>query len=330
MAQLIKLQDYISRYQVDLTRYPTQFIRLKKGQWERVKKEWEQGENLPTWEHIEEEEQITRFAVLKKFFPKRFRKELDTEDIESIETTNELTDNPYIPDEETSFHFEANILYQPQTLQDLKKMYMDQFFHFQMKWASSTLREKSYVDPKFVRDQLLRAMLQTLPDNYLILYYPIIKLKKAPVELDILIMTPTECLCITVIENENQAVYIGNGDRFWIKKVGAEDKKVLNPIIQLDRMETIIKQIFAVSNISMPIRKVLLSRNGFIDYPGSLYNVQLVDKRKFPEWMETIRKSYSPMKHMQIRAAQAILNYVQTTSFNRDIWKSNVAIEENE
>jgi len=330
MAQLIKLQDYISRYQVDLTRYPTQFIRLKKGQWERVKKEWEQGENLPTWEHIEEEEQITRFAVLKKFFPKRFRKELDTEDIESIETTNELTDNPYIPDEETSFHFEANILYQPQTLQDLKKMYMDQFFHFQMKWASSTLREKSYVDPKFVRDQLLRAMLQTLPDNYLILYYPIIKLKKAPVELDILIMTPTECLCITVIENENQAVYIGNGDRFWIKKVGAEDKKVLNPIIQLDRMETIIKQIFAVSNISMPIRKVLLSRNGYIDYPGSVYNVQLVDKRKFPEWMETIRKSYSPMKHMQIRAAQAILNYVQTTSFNRDIWKSNVAIEENE
>lgn len=331
MAQLIKLQDYISRYQVDLTRYPTQFIRLKKGQWERVKKEWEQGEDLPTWEHIEEEEQTTRFAVLKKIFPKRFQKELDSKDIESIETTNELTDDPYIPDEETSFHFEANILYQPQTLQDLKKMYMDQFFHFQMKWASSTLREKSYVDPKFVRDQLLRAMLQTLPDNYLILYYPIIKLKKAPVELDILIMTPTECLCVTVIENEDQAVYIGNGDRFWIKKVGAEDKKVLNPIIQLDRMETIIKQIFAISNVSMPIRKVLLSRNGYIDYPGSVYNVQLVDKRKFPEWMESIRKSYSPMKHMQIRAAQAILNYVQTTSFNRDIWKSsNVATEEKE
>lgn len=27
------------------------------------------------------------------------------------------------------------------------------------------------------------------------------------------------------------------------------------------------------------------------------------------------------MKHMQIRAAQTILNTVQTTSFNRDIWQ---------
>ena len=101
-------------------------------------------------------------------------------------------------------------------------------------------------------------------------------------------------------------------------------------MIQLDRMETILKQIFAISNVDMPIRKVLLSRNGYIDYPGSVYNVQFVDKRKFPEWMESIRKSYSPMKHMQIRAAQAILNYVQTTSFNRDIWKSTVEVEGNE
>jgi len=331
MAQLIKLQDYISRYQVDLTRYPTQFIRLKKGQWERVKKEWEQGGDVPTWEHIEEENQPTsRLAMLKRFFPKRLQKvELETEDIETIDTTNELTGERYIPDEETELHFKANILYKPQTLPELKKMYLDQFFHFQMKWASSTLREKSYVDPKFLRDRLLRAMLQTLPDNYLIFYYPIIKVKKAPVELDILIMTPTECLCITVIENEDQAAYIGTGDRFWIKKVGTEEKKVLNPMIQLDRMETILKQIFNISNVSMPIRKVLLTRNGYIDYPGSVYNVQFVDKRKFPEWMESIRKSYSPMKHMQIRSAQAILNYAQTTSFNRDIWQSNVDIEGN-
>lgn len=331
MAQLIKLQDYISRYQVDLTRYPTQFIRLKKGQWERVKKEWEQGGDVPTWEHIEEENQPTsRLSMLKRFFPKPFQKvELEAEDIETIDTTNELTGERYIPDEETELHFKANILYKPQTLPELKKMYLDQFFHFQMKWASSTLREKSYVDPKFLRDRLLRAMLQTLPDNYLIFYYPIIKVKKAPVELDILIMTPTECLCITVIENEDQAAYIGTGDRFWIKKVGTEEKKVLNPMIQLDRMETILKQIFNISNVSMPIRKVLLTRNGYIDYPGSVYNVQFVDKRKFPEWMESIRKSYSPMKHMQIRSAQAILNYAQTTSFNRDIWQSNVDIEGN-
>ena len=48
-----------------------------------------------------------------------------------------------------------------------------------MKWASSTLREKSYVDPRFMRDSLLRMLLQTLPDNYLLFYYPILQIRKA-------------------------------------------------------------------------------------------------------------------------------------------------------
>ena len=330
MAQLIKLQDYISRYQVDLTRYPTQFIQLKKGQWVRVKTQWEQGGEIQEWEHVEEVEQPKKMSILRKFklFSKRENKEeVVVEDIESVDHINDLTDDEYVPDEETALHFEANIMYQPQSLYELKRLYLNQFFQFQMQWASSTLREKSYIDPKFLRDTFLRAILQTLPDNYLILYYPIIKLKKAPLELDIIIMMPTECLCITMIENEDQAVFVGSSDRFWLKKVGKEDRKVLNPMIQLNRMETILKQIFAIENIEMPIRKVLLSRNGFIDYPGSAYNVQFVDKRKFPEWMESIRKSYSPMKHMQIRAAQSILNYVQTTSFNRNIWQANIDAE---
>ncbi|NLY79377.1 MAG: NERD domain-containing protein, partial [Lysinibacillus sp.] len=37
MAQLVKLQDYISRYEIDLTRYPTQYVRLKRTQWDKVK-----------------------------------------------------------------------------------------------------------------------------------------------------------------------------------------------------------------------------------------------------------------------------------------------------
>lgn len=201
-------------------------------------------------------------------------------------------------------------------------MFIDQFFHFQMKWASSTLREKSYVDPKFMRDTLLRSMLQTLPDNYLVFYYPILRVKKAPIELDIIIMTPTECLCITVLEQESQAVYIANSERFWLKKDGKNEKKVLSPLIQLNRMEKVVEQIFHQNNIELPIRKVLLTRNGYIDYPGTMYGISFVDKRKFPEWMAQLKHSVSPMKHMQIRGAQAILNTVQTTSFHRDIWNT--------
>lgn len=325
MAQLIKLQDYISRYEIDLARYPTQFIRLKQNQWERIKYQWQTGEAIERWEHIEEEvKEEKKKSLFQKLFP--FKKEVteeEQEDIEKVTISNDwaVEENPYQEDD-TTLIFEPNLVYTPKTLEELKKMFIDQFFHFQMKWASSTLREKSYVDPKFLRDTLLRSMLQTLPDNYLVFYYPILRVKKAPIELDIIIMTPTECLCITVLEQESQAVYIANSERFWLKKVGKNEKKVLSPLIQLNRMEKVVEQIFQQNHIELPIRKVLLTRNGYIDYPGTMYGVSFVDKRKFPEWMGQLAHSVSPMKHMQIRGAQAILNTVQTTSFHREIWNT--------
>lgn len=323
MAQLVKIQDYISRYEIDLARYPTQFIRLKQNQWGRVKYQWQTGEVIEQWQHLDEEAQQEekKTSLFNKIFPfTKKEKELEeTEDIEKISISNDWAVDE-IPDEDSSLLFEPNIVYSPNTLEELKKMFIDQFFHFQMKWASSTLREKSYVDPKFMRDTFLRALLQTLPDNYLIFYYPILRVKKAPIELDIIIITPTECLCITVLEQEEQAVYIANSERFWIKKVGKNDKKVLSPLIQLNRMEKLLEQLFAQNGIEIPIKKVLLTRNGYIDYPGTMYGVQFIDKRKFPQWMHQLKHSVSPMKHMQIRAAQSILNTVQTTSFNRDIW----------
>ena len=84
MAQLVKLQDYISRYEVDLTRYPTQFIRLKKGQWERVKDQWQRGDEIPkTWEHFDEEEETTekgRLQFFKRLFQSKKEQEVVVED----------------------------------------------------------------------------------------------------------------------------------------------------------------------------------------------------------------------------------------------------------
>jgi len=328
MAQLVKLQDYISRYQIDLARYPTQFVRLKKNQWERVKRQWELGEDITEWQHADSVaeqdpfEEKERFSLLKKLFAGRHKEE--KEDIEQLEISNELvSDEDSIPEEETTLTFEPKIVYAPQSIHELKRMFIDQFFHFQMKWASSTLREKSYVDPRFMRDSLLRNLLQQLPDNYLLFYYPILQIRKAPIELDVVLMSPTECICITVLEAENQAVYVGGSDRFWIKKVGTKDSKVLNPTINLSRMESVLTQLFKQDNIDMPIRKVVLTRNGYFDYPGSPYGIQFMDYRNYGGWMEYLKKVSSPMKHMQIRAAQTILNNVQTTSFNRDIWQQS-------
>ncbi len=264
LAQLIKLQDYISRYQIDMNRYPAQFIRMKKSGWERVKKEWESGELVQKWEHINDSDEVEveekkRFSLIKKLFKRNQNKE--EIELTEDETLNELnTDEDHLPDDETTLFFEPNIVYNPQTLEELKKIFIDQFFHFQIKWASSTLREKSFVNSKYLHDSFLRTVLQKLPDNYLVLYYPIVKLKKAPIELDVVILTPLECLCITIVESENFAVYVGNSERehFWVKKVGETDKKVLNPLIQLNRMESIVSQLFSQNNVDMPIRKIII------------------------------------------------------------------------
>lgn len=332
LAQLVKLQDYVSRYQIDLARYPTQFVRLKKVQWDRVKNQWMSGEVIQQWEHIddteEEKESTSPFSFIKKLIPKKQPKSEEIEDIESVDVSSELLEEDEIPEEETTLTFEPNIVYQPETMEELKKMFLDQFFHFQIKWASSTLREKSYVEPKFLRDGFLRAILQRLPDNYLLFYYPIVQVKKAPVELDVIILTPVDCICITVLEEENAAVYVGDGDRFWTKKVGKNDSKLLNPFIQLNRMESIVSNIFSQNGVKLPIRKVLLTRNGYFDYPGTAFNIQLVDRREYPLFMQQLRRTSSPMKHNQIQAAQAILNTVQTTSYNRDIWSDEQSDEE--
>lgn len=326
MAQLVKLQDCISRYQMDLTRYPTQFVRLKKNQWEKTKYDWQSGKMLAKWEHldiekeVEEQEEKSKFSILKKLLPSRSLKENEEEEIEKVDVSNEF-DKPEVKEEDLTLFFEPNLVYTPRSLEELKRIFLDQFFRFQIKWASSTLREKSYVDPKFMRDHLLRTFLQSLPDSYLLFYYPILRIKKAPIELEIVLMTPTECYIIKVLEEEEQAVYVANGERFWTKRIGKYEKKLLNPIIDLDRTATIVQQLIASEGIEMPIKKILLSRNGYFDYPGSAFGVQFVDKRKFPEWFQQMKRSVSPMKHMQIKAAQALLNVAEITSINRNIWQ---------
>jgi len=40
MAQLIKLYDYIWRYEWNMYRYPSQYIRLKKDKWKDLHNDW--------------------------------------------------------------------------------------------------------------------------------------------------------------------------------------------------------------------------------------------------------------------------------------------------
>ncbi|MCP3741097.1 NERD domain-containing protein [Rossellomorea sp. BNER] len=320
MAQLIKLQDYASRYGNDLYRYPSQFVRLKKQQWENLKGQWENGDTLseePINENKEMKASMPAFVGKLKGILKR-----------GFSAEDEVNNPPSILQDKTDgMDFTITINSVPATLDELKMVFLDQLYPFQLKWASSTLMEKSFVDQSYIQDERLRYLLQRFPDNMLVLYFPVFYIKKAPVEMEQILITPTDVWCLTFLEEEDQTVYLGSQKRFWYKKWGEKEGKVLNPMLSLRRMENIISQIFRHRNIEIPLKKAIISRNGFIDFPLVPHDLQLLDKRRYDEWFGQMRRQSSPIKNVQLKAAQSLLEYCQTTSFKRFLWEDQMDIE---
>ncbi|MCA1056846.1 NERD domain-containing protein [Rossellomorea aquimaris] len=203
------------------------------------------------------------------------------------------------------------------TEEELKQHFLDSIFDFQLRWASSTISQKSYVDNSYSYDERLKYLLQRFPDNTLVLYYPVFKIKNAPLELEVIMITPTAIWCLSFLEFEDGTAYIGSGERFWLKKWGDTEKKVLNPLISLRRMERIIGQIVEFAGVDLPIHKGVISRNGYIDYPLAPVGYHFIDKRMHEGWFQQQRSNPSPIKSVQLKAAKSILDYCQTTSFKR-------------
>ncbi|URM33776.1 NERD domain-containing protein [Cytobacillus firmus] len=321
MGQLIKLQDYVSRYQQDIFVYPSRFVRLKKQQWDKWHKAWESNESFTPqsvqhdtagtadWSGEEKEPLVEKLKGLLK----RGRNE-EYEQYDPIENK--------VKKEEDVLEFEASFAVRPETIENLKHQFLDQLYRFQMKWATSTLTEKSFPDKHYYYDEKLKYFLQRYPDTYLVMYNPIFLLKRAPVETEIIVIGPTEVWCISFLEQEDSAVFTGSKDRFWTKKGKGEEKKVLNPLLALNRTEKIIRKIFEIHSIELPVKKAVLTRNGYIDYPAAPADVQLVEKRTYDQWFQAMRSQRSPLKHAQLKGAQALLQYCQTASVKRLEWEN--------
>lgn len=317
MGQLIKLQDYVSRYEQDIFLYPSRFVRLKRQQWERLKDIWENGDvnNKNSQKDLSillEDEKQPIIDKIKWIF--RLRSKENEDDIIVRDEENEQ-------EEDFGLQFTASFSIRPNSIEELKQQFLDQLFRFQMKWASSTLTEKSMVNHKYYYDEKLKFFLQRFPDTFLVLYNPVFLLKEAPVELEIIMVTPIDVWCISFLEEENHAVFIGSKNRFWSKRYENTEKKILNPLLALNRTEKIIQKLFRLHEIDLPIRKVVLSRNGYIDYQEVPYDVRLVEKRNLDEWFTSLRRLRSPLKHKQLKAAQMLLEYCQTTSMRRMEWE---------
>ena len=316
MGQLIKLQDYISRYEQDIYRYPTQYVRLKKQQWSKLHQAFQAGA-LHEMFHADKEEESwieekpTLLDKLKNAV-RRTEKKQEPERVGKQDLKVKANS-----EEEMLF----SMIIVPETEEALKMAFLDQLFHFQMKWATTTIRERSLVDRSYYRNEKMKLLLQRLPDTNLILFEPVLRINKAPILLDTIILTPTVAWCVSFLDELDLSVYEGNNDKFWLRRHHeSKEQRVLNPLISLQRSEKIISKLFSSYQVELPIKKAIISRNSFIEYSSGMSNLFILDKKGFAGWFDMMRKSNSPLKRQQLKGAEVLLNYSQTTSMMRMEW----------
>ncbi|MDQ0160127.1 NERD domain-containing protein [Alkalibacillus salilacus] len=298
MAQLIKLQDYVSRYEQDIFRYPGQFIRLKKENYEGIKQQWLEQKEQDQISPIVEEEEVDK---KKGFFKKWFKKEEEDDQFETVDHAISQ-----LPDDEN----------------ELKRDFLDRIFQFQLKWASSTLHEVSFLDRIYETDDQLKYFLMRFPDTFLLYYQPIFKLNKALLEGDIIMVTPTSIQCIYWLDTDDESVvYEAVDQRKWKKRINGEEKSIVNPNIALKRMEGAIRSILNYHEIDYTIEKIVLSQNGVIQYNHSPQQTHYIDQSTYETWFHNQRTTSTPLKHQQLKVAGALLEHTQTTSINRPEWE---------
>jgi hypothetical protein len=296
---------------MDLYRYQSQFLRLKKQQWQMIKLAYENNEFQQFVRPHSEAMDGAEGKEEKKFLRKvrnilRKKEEIVSCDL-NIPAAEQQADTM-----EFIFH---SI---PQSLDDLKAKFMNHIFQFQIKWATSTIREKSFADASFYENERLLELLQKLPDQHLIMYNPVFKIKNTSIGLDPILISPGEIVCIHYLEGGQHDVIEGSSERFWTVNPGGHEKKQLSPLISLNRTGTIVKQLLRESKIDLEVKKVLMYKSGFIEFPQAPYDLTLVDKRNFSGWFQIYRNSTTPIKHDQLKAAEILLSQCLIDSFRRN------------
>ena len=317
MAQLIKLQDFISRYETDIYRYPSQFIRLKKERWEKINASLDDQppkfsdstffEGFEDFDQNWLEPEIKGlFGTIKSWLKKTKR---------SVEDVNEF---------ETPFReFDQLSADRKKTKEEIKQEFLNELFRFQINWASSTIRDYSYVDKKIYEDEILKYFLQHFPDNYLLLYKPTLLVKKAPIELEIILISPVTTFCITIIENDDMSVFKTDRGNYWSELIRDQEIKRINPMLSLNRAESLIKGYYKHYEVEMPVQKIVLSRTGYIEGEYEPSNTLLIDKRNYSEWYTKLRRLPSPIKFVQLKGAKILLRHSQSTYVRRYEWEQD-------
>lgn len=304
MAQLIKLRDYISRYEWNPYRYPSQYIRLKQEGWQKLYQTWLNKD------HIMKESDVVKDG---SYFDKirSFIKQPDEDGEDDLITTGEVL---------------------PSSKIELKQYYLDKLFPFQMTWATSTVSEVSFINRNYHDDQTLKYFLQRFPDIYLLMYYPIFNIKNATIDSEIILISPFEIEIIHLLEKPPQTTIMAGDDRTWMIEDQYKEKNIMSPLISLKRTEHIVKRILFTEQVDFPVRKIVMSRLNNIVFSSEPYQTSIIGKFQFDQWFSERRRLNSSLKSTQLKATEALLKHCLTSAVKRPEWEEepNTFIDDRE
>ncbi|MFD1362303.1 NERD domain-containing protein [Lentibacillus salinarum] len=293
MAQLIKLEDYISRYEWNIYRYPGQFIRMKQENWKKRQHLW-QSDLMA--EKMVQSEPVSMFSKWK-----------------SILRMGSRQTKKASLDEEDSL---------PKTEQALKHDFLDDLLPRQLKWASSTVTDVSIVKQQYYDDARLKYFLQRFPDTYLLMYYPIFNVKKAPVDGEIILISPLGIDIIYMIEKASGTRIWADDERTWVVRgKSQQETRILSPTLALKRTEQIVKSVLNRDNLDLPITKVVLAPVNDIVFHNEPYNTKLIGRQAYADWFSYKRNLISPLKNQQLKAAEGLLKNCRTSALKRPEWE---------
>ncbi|QQK81196.1 NERD domain-containing protein [Salicibibacter cibi] len=304
MAHLVKLEDYISRYESDIHQYPSQFIRLKRERWKRLHRLWAKAN-----------QQVGNGLIVEEDW---FAEENKTVLQQALQKLNGIHKKGTRETVKTNTGLDADYEHLiGKSRESLHDFFYYELLQSQLRWASSSSSEVSVADSKYRYDSRLRDILRLLPDNYMIFYYPIFKIQQADIQLDVLLLSPSELYCVTYVEAPANTLFEMSSQRFWREFRSKTEHKRLNPLLSVKRMEDVVRSIFQHKGIDFAVKKAVLMPDALVDDIDFAGNVEMVDHRHYKQWMDKISKHVSPMKKEQFHAAEALLGKCKIRSFLR-------------
>jgi len=296
LAQLIKLRDYVSRYETNPFHYPTQFIRLKQENWRKLMLAWEK-ENVEQlqakrWQAEAEKERVTRFHW-----------------------------NPF---KQYKDRAEDPISYKrtlPESKDQLRKFFLNRLYPFQLKWATSTLTQISYTERDHYFDQDLKFYLQHFPDIYFVMYYPIFNIKNAPVDVEVILISPVEIEIVTRMDAKQEETIRVDDERTWTVGTDKTEQKIISPTLGLKRTQHIIESILQAYGLTYNIKKTVLSKEASFLYGTEPYNVSLIGPSDYKRWYQQKRNVSGALKGAQLKVMEALLKHSLSTSVRRPEWE---------